>query len=321
MAILAGIDEAGYGPILGPLVVSGVAVRVPDERLDDSLWTILRDTITSKVTRSAGRRLAVADSKKLFRGRKTLAPLERAALVMLAAAGRHPKTWRGLLNVLAPDVAGQFASYPWYERSDFSLPLSDGIGDISLQANAVRRDCDQSGVELVGMFCEPLLAGAFNRLVKNTRNKAVVLMGLALRIVDRIIRLAPNERVRVCVDRLGGRLHYRDVLMTNLPDYTLHILEESAERSAYRLTKSSQICDVEFAVKSEQRHFCVALASVYSKYLREVFMYAFNEYWAGHLENVRPTAGYYSDAKRWLADAGDAIEHAGIDRSILVRSR
>ncbi|MCH8146797.1 MAG: hypothetical protein IH987_02250 [Planctomycetes bacterium] len=321
MAILAGIDEAGYGPILGPLVVSGVAVRVPDERLGDPLWTTLRETITSKVTRSTGRRLAVADSKKLFRGRNNLAPLERAALVMLAAAGRHPKTWRGLLRILAPNVARQFSIYPWYAESDFSLPLSRGVGEVELQANAVRRDCNQSGVELMGMFCEPLLAGAFNRLVSNTRNKAVVLMGLALRIVDRIMRLAPNERVRVCIDRLGGRQHYRDVLMTTLPDYSLQIMEESAERSAYRLTKSSRICEVEFAVKSEERHFCVALASVYSKYLREVFMHAFNEYWAGHLKNVRPTAGYYTDAKRWLADACDAIEHAGIDRSILVRSR
>ncbi len=321
MAILAGIDEAGYGPILGPLVVSGVAVRVPDERLDDSLWTILRETITSKVSRLDGRRLAVADSKKLFRGRNTLAPLERAALVMLAAAGRQPKTWRGLLNVLAPEVIGQFDAYPWYARTDFPLPIDDGVGDVALHANAVRRDCKQAGVELLGVFCEPLLAGAFNRLVKNTRNKAVVLMGLALRIVDRIMRLAPNERVRICVDRLGGRRHYRDVLMTNLPDYELHIIEESADRSAYRLTNSSRVCDVEFAVKSEQRHFCVALASIYSKYLREIFMHAFNEYWARQMENIRPTAGYYTDARRWLADAEGAIEHAGIDRSILIRNR
>lgn len=321
MAILAGIDEAGYGPILGPLIVSGVAVRVPDDRLDQSLWTTLRESTTSAVTRSGGRRLAVADSKKLFRGKSGLAPLERAALVMLAAAGRQPRTWRGLLKVLAPGVCGQFDAYPWYARSDFRLPIDDGVGDVALQANAVRRDCQQGGVELLGVFCEPLLAGAFNRLVKNTRNKAVVLMGLALRVVDRIMRLAPNERVRVCVDRLGGRRHYRDVLMTNLPDYELHIIEESADRSAYRLTSSSRVCEVEFAVKSEQRHFCVALASVYSKYLREIFMHAFNEYWAGQLKNIRPTAGYYTDARRWLADADGAIVHAGIDRSILVRNR
>ena len=50
-------------------------------------------------------------------------------------------------------------------------------------------------------------------------------------------------------------------------------------------------------------------------------MYAFNKYWNGQLENVRPTAGYYTDAKRWLADVGDALERASIDRSILVRER
>ena len=320
MAILAGIDEAGYGPTLGPLIVSGVALRVPDDRLNESLWKTLRNTISQTSTR-AGRRLVVTDSKKLYHSRGGLAPLERAALVMLAVAQRRPKSWRGLLQVLAPQVLEQLSHYPWYADADFSLPVSEEVGDIGTRANAIRRECTEQNVEPVDVLCEPLLEGHFNRLVKNTRNKAVVLLGLALRVVDRIFRLAPNERVRLCVDRLGGRRHYREALATALPGYEMQILEESPERSAYRLVRSSRICEIEFATGGEQRHFAVALASVYSKYLRELFMRAFNEHWSGRMAGLKPTAGYYTDAQRWLEDAAPALKQAGIDRSLLVRER
>ena len=41
MTIVAGIDEAGYGPWLGPLVVSAAALRVPPELAEVDLWKTL----------------------------------------------------------------------------------------------------------------------------------------------------------------------------------------------------------------------------------------------------------------------------------------
>ena len=320
MAILAGIDEAGYGPTLGPLIVSGVVFRMPDDQLGESLWSTLQNTVAATTTR-AGRRLVVADSKKLYSSQGSLAPLERAALVMLAVTRRRPTTWHGLLRALAPQTIEQLNHYPWYRQADFALPASDDVGDIGTRANAIRRDCAEHHVEPAAVFCEPLLEGHFNRLVRNTRNKAVVLLGLALRVVDRVFRLAPDERVRLCVDRLGGRRHYREALVSALPGHDMHVLEESAERSAYRLVRSSRICEIEFATGGEQRHFAVALASVYSKYLRELFMRAFNNYWSGKMVGLRPTAGYHTDAHRWLTEAAPVLKRVGINRSLLVRER
>jgi len=68
LAIVAGIDEAGFGPLLGPLVVTGVAFRVPDSQTHRCLWDTLSETCTRPPDRDS-RRLAVADSKQLFRGR------------------------------------------------------------------------------------------------------------------------------------------------------------------------------------------------------------------------------------------------------------
>jgi len=202
-----------------------------------------------------------------------------------------------------------------------ALPLSDNVGDVGTRANAIRQDGAVSGVEFLGVCCEPLPEGHYNRLVSNTRNKAVVLLGLALRVVDRIMRTAPDERVRLCVDRLGGRTHYREALTVSLPGYDMRILEESETRSAYRLTRSARTCEIEFVIGGESRHFAVALASVYSKYVRELYMHAFNRYWSGRIPGLRPTAGYYTDAQRWLGDAGPKLDGFCVDRGLLVRER
>jgi hypothetical protein len=60
---------------------------------------------------------------------------------------------------------------------------------------------------------------------------------------------------------------------------------------------------------------------MFSKYLRELHMRAFNEYWCGQHEGLRPTAGYHTDAERWLEDAAPALKRLAIDRRMLVRSR
>ena len=320
VAIIAGIDEAGFGPLLGPLVVSGVAFRIPDSHVDRCLWDTLSDTCRKTPSRDA-RRLPIADSKQLFRSRATLAPLERAALVMLAVRGKRPATWRGLLNEVAPKAAEVLEDYPWYAVTDVALPLCSDVGDVPTRANAIRRNCREQQVEPVGVFCEPLLEGHYNRLVGGTRNKSVVLLGLALRVIDRILRCTPERRVRICVDRLGGRIHYREALSTAMPECDFQILEESPDRSAYRLVDQTRILRIEFTTGGEDRHFSVALASVYSKYLRELYMHVFNGYWSAQVRGLRPTAGYYTDAKRWLRDAAPAMKRLAVRRDSLVRSR
>lgn len=320
MGLLAGIDEAGYGPLLGPLVVSAVAVVVPDQQLETCLWNTLADTCTSRAGRHDGR-LIVADSKTLYKNRSSLALLERTALVMLAAAGQHHDSSRGLLEGIWPQPLESLLGYPWYAGRDVKLPLADGVGDIATRANAVRRNLRRAGIGGLSVFGESLLVRQFNELVTKTGNKSVVLVGLVMRLLDKLIRSAREGRIRICVDRLGGRQHYREMLMTSFPAWTFQILMESPDRSAYRMSRSNTICEVEFVARGEQHHFAIALASVFSKYVREIYMHLLNTYWCGELPGLKPTAGYYTDARRWLAALSETLRRQRLDHSILVRAR
>ncbi len=320
MAIVAGIDEAGFGPMLGPLVVSGVAFRVPDDRVDGCLWKTLRSSCTRKNTKN-NQRLVIADSKQLYHCREDLHQLERPVLVLLGAGGKTPRTWRGLLDEVSPEAAPQLDGYPWYSVSDFPIPAGEGVGDLPTRTNAVRSDLADNQIELAGIFCDPMPEAHFNGLVEKIGNKSLLVMGRVFRLVDRIINCCTGGQVRICVDHLGGRVRYREPLQTAFPHFALEIIEETPDRSAYRLRDKTRTCDIEFKVKGEQDSFAVALASMCSKYIRELYMRSFNDYWCGQHDGLKPTAGYYTDAQRWLEDAAPALKRLSIDRKTLVRSR
>jgi hypothetical protein len=195
------------------------------------------------------------------------------------------------------------------------------VGDVATRANAIRRNCREQGIEFLGAFSEPVVEPDYNDLLSRIRNKASVNMGLALRVIDRILNGTADLEVRIYVDRLGGRVHYREALGTAFPAFELQVLLETPDRSAYRLNGSTRTCTVEFAVGGEDRQFATALASVYSKYVRELYMHAFNRYWSERIDGIRPTAGYFGDADRWLKDAAPTLRRLEIKRSMLVRRR
>src|SRR5256886_10020017 len=71
-----GIDEAGYGPNLGPFVMSAVACRVPDARAGADLWAALRPAVRRGRDPDDGS-LLVDDSKVVYSSARGLLGLER----------------------------------------------------------------------------------------------------------------------------------------------------------------------------------------------------------------------------------------------------
>ena len=75
-----------------------------------------------------------------------------------------------------------------------------------------------------------------------------------------------------------------------------------------------------FQTKAEQ-HLPVALASMVSKYLRELAMIEFNAHWSDRVPGIKPTMGYPVDATRFLEDIEANLDITSIDRDTLWRCR
>ncbi|HOB76181.1 MAG TPA: hypothetical protein PKG54_16835 [Phycisphaerae bacterium] len=326
---IVGIDEAGYGPILGPLIVSAVAFDVPVALLRElkhpadgpDLWKVLSASLAPRHNRRRPR-LAVADSKRLYSGcnsERGLVLLERAALVFLRQVMEQPASWRALLAGVCPGICKQLDEYPWYAGGDVDLPVQCRPDDLATQHNAVSHDMAANGVRFRGLWVEVLPEGHFNERVKATRNKSVVLFGLVTRLLQRVADAVGPRPLRIWIDRQGGRTSYAGPLMTAFQEARLEIIEETETRSSYRLDTPWSPWMVRFVEKGETHHLPIALASIFSKYIRELCMLRFNRYWASHVAGLRPTGGYYADGQRFLADIEAALIAQGIDRGRLVR--
>lgn len=322
MAIVVGIDEAGLGPVLGPLVVSAAAFSLPDELIDVPMWDLLAGAVARKVSRRSGA-IAIDDSKKLYTSKKAggLHHLERGVLAMLTAADRQAGSLRQLLQTVSPEALDELAGYPWYVQADMPLPTAGGATDVLLAGNAVRAAMDEAGMKMIGMRSEVVFAGQFNRLLDATGNKATATFGVTCRLIARALQRTAGRRVLVCVDFQGGRRHYLPALQRAFDGATFKVLQESDTLCVYRIDWQGRQAEVRFAVGAEKNHLPVALASMLSKYVRELFMSAFNEFWAGHVPALKRTAGYYVDGRRFYQDIQPALRRLDIDESLIYRNK
>jgi hypothetical protein len=319
MPTVVGIDEAGYGPTLGPLVLGASVWEVGSEAAASDLWEPLSDCVTQRGTRGDWR-LIIADSKKAFDRARGVGTLERSVRALAATAGLPTDTLAALLRALGADAHVTASPLPWYQALATALPLAPHFAASPELLQRLRGLQDAAGVRCRALHAEVVPEDRFNTRVAQTRNKASVLLEPVLRLIERATRGVGGD-CRVHVDRLGGRRRYDDVLRAAFPERRLHVLREEPEHSAYALTDGPSTWQLSFEVAADSRHLPVALASMVAKYLREALMAAFNAFWSRDLPTLQPTAGYYTDAQRFLASIAPLLPQLGLPAEQFVRAR
>jgi hypothetical protein len=154
-----------------------------------------------------------------------------------------------------------------------------------------------------------------------TRNKASVLFSISAIHLDYLLRNFGAQPMTIFCDRQGGREHYGSLLRLMFDEWSLEVLQEEDGHSYYQLHRGTDCVRIIFREKAETQCMAVALASMLSKYLRETLMRRFNAFWARHLPEVAPTAGYYNDGTRFLRDIEVKRRELGIADGELIRCR
>jgi hypothetical protein len=319
--IVAGIDEAGLGPVLGPLVVTASAFEVAPSRAEEDFWRLWSPAVSRRPSRKR-QSVAIGDSKKLYhrRSRAGLEHIERAVLGMLAASDRHPASLRDLLEILSPGSTERLADYPWYAQADLSLPRCITPTNAGFSGNALAEAMDRSRAKLHAIRCEPLLVREYNQHAQATRNKSTVLFDLTCRLLS-FLWGRTRDVLRVFVDRQGGRQHYLPALQRVFSDGSFRVLEECETASRYSMEQGGKRMELHFLVGAEDRHLPVALASMTCKYLRELLMEVFNAFWLPHVPDLAPTAGYYTDGRRFYGEIQAAMQRLEIAPDLVYRCR
>jgi ribonuclease HII len=319
MVVLVGIDEAGFGPILGPLVVSSSTFLLPHHILTSDLWQILRKSVGSRRKHLAGRML-ITDSKKAYSRAVGIKHLERTVLGVLKCLDKEPATLAEFMDLLCPECLERLSAYPWYEGAG-SYRLSADAADRAIVSAVLADDMASNGIELLELKSYCLDVGYYNKMVASVKNKANVLFTATSRLIKRAFDNFEGDDLQIMVDRQGGRIRYRKPLQRMFSDMELRIIRESPAASSYELRGGGKGMRLHFVVDADERFLPVSLASMVSKYMRELLVHNINRYFAGFHADLRPTAGYWKDGLRFIEDLKTNIPGLQVDMDQLVRCR
>jgi ribonuclease HII len=319
MAILVGIDEAGFGPILGPLVVSSTVFSLPVDLLKADLWHILRKSITQKRQKQSGR-LLITDSKKAHNKSSGIKHLERTTLSLIRVLDKHPASVTALIKFICPDCLDRLKTYPWYQGLDqHELLINDP--DKTIAAKVFIKDTAQAGISLLDMHSKCLDVAHYNSLNQVVRNKSNVLFTETCSLLQRAFDLYEQDDFQVVIDRQGGRTHYRDSLQRMFPDYDMTILLENENLSSYQMRAGDRKLRVHFVVRADGKCMPVSLASMLSKYVRELLIMNLNAFFIDMCKEIKPTAGYWQDGTRFINEVKARLPKLKINEHQFIRCR
>ena len=263
-------------------------------------------------------------------------------------------TWRSALALLCDETVSHAAVPPWENAVDFPLPRdvkTGSFGDLESAFTQIDETFAASGVSLVDVAARRVHPLEFNDLLTRLGLKSDLIADVTTSlVVETILRalqtqppilsdLEPLKEPPVFIvlcDKLGGRDRYAPLLAARFPDANVKPLVESRAASVYRFCARRGVVrdgspvnfpteiavEIRFTAKGEA-HVPTALASICAKYFRELSMIPFNDFWRDAVAdaNLRPTAGYPLDAKRFRAEVDEARRRLKIADAVFWRER
>jgi hypothetical protein len=317
---MIGIDEAGYGPKMGPLVIGASVWLVPDIVDADCMLDSLSPEFQSRPWQPEGRFIPMGDSKAIYQDKRHLDGLTLAIRFLSELAGWRIDSTSDLLRRVSNSDALRVEVQPWYAPNGEGTSWNPVHVPKSVLDSAHRK-LDLLGIEFHGFASRIIDEEEFNRVVAIAGNKANALGEWSLSLLRECIRALPkrsspgvSNSIEAYCDRQGGRKRYLPLLDHAFQEWSswFDVLEEGNLCSRYRGRLGEKELMVRFQVGGD-RMLPTGVASMLAKLVRELLLGRLNRYWLAQVGNqLRPTAGYPEDAARFrreIEEQAEALAH------------
>jgi hypothetical protein len=259
-----GIDENGFGPVLGPLVATGVYAS----KDMDKCWPQW-----------------IADSKVVFvRNARGFAVIEGIALALFFHAYHLvPATPVQFLEKIGIVPCKEKVQLCW-DRLPHSFMWA-GSDMVHNYIDKFREFFSAEGMQIKGVSSEIFCPKQFNEYCRKSFRKDLINFLLFEKLI--LAGLAKNSELSVQAGKIGGRKSYRDFILVRLAD-NITVELETDGRSSYRFTRNNTSVSLQFIRDIEQHSLLGVLAGIFGKYVRELMMFSINQ----SLASAVPVSGY-----------------------------
>lgn len=264
--VMLGIDENGLGPVMGPLIVTGI---LADVNKKDFTWFP-----------------CIEDSKRFFRSRNpgSLRKLEETVLaVFLAVYGHMPASPGELVKNICTIPACTHTRNICSEN----IPSRFRHADIRTAKNKGKEFAlwmQQEQVNIRDINCRVMCPFYINKFLRKGSSKSFLDFTLFMHIVEE----TQVPYCEVIAGKIGGMKRYFPFLKAVFPSLNIQIVEEKKEVSTYLLKNPNKTTRIGFYLNVEKNSFLASLSSIIGKYVRELFMESINE----SLGNKEKVSGY-----------------------------
>ena len=302
MTWIIGCDEAGYGPPLGPFTQASVAIQALTlSAFPFDMWhafpTIFKKRKDSGKFLPGHLPLLVDDSKLINQLINKNIHLAAPWSCLFIPPDQSPKKlidFLSLINLsgfetlkLDPTYDANYVCTWWIEKK------------LRILAHTA---CLQSGLFDCRARVSMMTPHVFNQEIEQTNNKSLVLeKGWKSHLEWWLDEITGQDPLFFFSDKLGGRTHYASLFQEAVGQRGLvQILQESSTACLYRVLGAGREITLVVQPKADSFYFPTSLASMLAKHAREWGMDLVNRFWAKYIPNLRPTAGYPVDGKRFM---------------------
>lgn len=238
---LCGIDENGFGPILGPLVITGV---LTEEDLKIPSY--------------------IKDSKILYKKRDDFEKIEEIAILSYFLIKKE-------LPQSPFQILKKFSSFkcPFDENiCEKNVPLkfkNENQKEILNKHFNFVEERDKFKEIKVNIVCPYI----FNEETKKKNSKFIVNLSNFCKIIK---EMEKYENVKFFCGKIGGLTYYRKYLDYFFPEYEIITIKEEADFSSYKMRKKGVNFEINFYKNVEKVSPPACLSSIIGKFIREIIM-------------------------------------------------